>query len=154
VVGRVQGRFADVQGTITIEDDFLESHAEVAIEANSINTLFPMRDDDLRSSNYLDVENYATISFASDRVTELPSDQWILHGDLTIRNVTLPVELLVEYGGAIPDPFGNLRVGFHATATISRSEFGLFTMLEGHSGNLRVARDVSIEIDVEAIQPL
>jgi polyisoprenoid-binding protein YceI len=154
IVGRVQGRFTGVEGTISIDDDFLQSHAEVTIEAKSINTLFPMRDDDLRSSNYLDVETFATLSFKSNGVTEVPSGQWILSGDLTIRNVTLPVDLLFEYEGSIADPFGNLRLGFHATSTISRRDFGLFTLLEATSGNLRVARDVVIEIDVEATQPL
>lgn len=154
VVGRVQGRFAGVAGTITVEDDFLKSHVEVTLEANSITTLFPVRDDDLRSPNYLDVERYPELTFASTGVTELPSGQWLIKGDLTIRNVTLPVDLQFEFGGAIPDPFGNLRVGFHATASISRSDFGLFTMLEGNSGNVRVARDVAIEIDVEATQTL
>jgi polyisoprenoid-binding protein YceI len=154
IVGRVQGRFTGVEGTITIEDDVLRSHAEVAIEARSINTFFPVRDDDLRSPNYLDVENFPTISFKSNGVSEVPSGHWLLSGDLAIRNVTLPVELLFEYGGSIEDPFGNLRVGFHATSTISRSDYGLSTLLEGNSGNVRVARDVLIEIDVEATKPL
>ena len=154
VIGRVQGRFTGVEGTITIEDEFLKSHAEVSLEAKSINTLFPTRDDDLRSANYLDVENFATISFVSTGVAEVPSGQWILSGDLTVRNITRPVNFLFEFGGALPDPFGNLRVGFHATATISRSEFGLLTMLESHTGNVRVVHDVAIEIDVEATQPL
>jgi polyisoprenoid-binding protein YceI len=143
-----------VGGTITVDDDFLKSHVEVALEAKSINTLFAMRDDDLRSPDYLDVENFPTLRFVSTSLTELPSDQWLLTGDLTIRTVTRPVDLLFEFGGAIPDPFGNLRIGFHANATISRNEFGLLTMLDGHAGNLRVARDVAIEIDVEATKPL
>jgi polyisoprenoid-binding protein YceI len=113
-----------------------------------------MRDEDLRSPNYLDVETFSTLTFKSTGVTEVPSGRWILSGDLTIRDVTLPVELLFEFGGSMEDPFGNLRVGFHATSTISRSDFGLFTLLEGNSGNLHVARDVMIEIDVEATEPL
>ncbi len=154
IVGRVQGRFTGVEGTITIDDDFLQSHAEVTLDAKSINTYFPVRDDDLRSPNYLDVENFTTLTFSSRGVTELPSGEWMLSGDLTIRNVTRPVDLLFEYGGSIVDPFGNLRVGFHATSAISRSDFELFTLLEGNSGNVRIARDVIIEIDVEATQPL
>ncbi|HEY1223173.1 MAG TPA: YceI family protein [Acidimicrobiales bacterium] len=154
VVGRVQGRFTGVTGTITVDDDFLKSHVEVAIEASSINTLFPVRDDDLRSANYLDVDHYPDLVFASTNLTELPSGQWVLGGDLTIRDTTLPLELAFTFGGALADPFGNLRVGFHATATISRKDYRLFTMLESHSGNVHVARDVDIEIDVEATQPL
>ena len=154
VVGRVRGTFTGVAGTINVDDEFLTSRVEVAIETKSINTLFPTRDDDLRSPDYLDVERFPHMTFRSSEITELPPDQWIVTGELTIRNMTLPVDLLFEFTGAMPDPFGNLRLGFHATTTISRREFGLLTLLEAHSGNLRVARDVEIEIDVEAIRPL
>ncbi len=154
VVGRVHGRFEGVTGTITIAEDFLDSHTEIAINADSITTLMPIRDEDLRSDNYLDVTKYPYLTFTSNKVTELPSGEWILSGDLTIKDVTRPTELLVTFGGAIPDPFGNLRVGFHATTTISRRDYGLTTMLEGNGGHLFVARDVAIEIDVEAVHPL
>jgi polyisoprenoid-binding protein YceI len=154
VVGRVQGRFEGVSGSITVGEDFLDSHTEISISADSITTLMPIRDDDLRSNNYLDVAKFPYLTFKSTGVTELPSGEWILSGDLTIKDVTRPVELLVTFGGAIPDPFGNLRVGFHATTTISRRDYGLTTLLEGNDGHVLVARDVSIEIDVEAVHPL
>jgi len=154
VVGRVHGRFEGVTGSITVAEDFLDSHTEITINADSITTLMPIRDEDLRSENYLDVTKYPYLTFKSNKVTELPSGEWILSGDLTIKDVTRPTELLVTFGGAIPDPFGNLRVGFHATTTISRRDYGLTTMLEGNGGHLFVARDVAIEIDVEAVHPL
>jgi len=154
VVGRVHGRFSGVAGTIDVADDVLQSGVNVTIDAESISTMFPARDDDLRSADYLNVTRFPVITFASRTLTELPAEQWIVSGDLTIRDTTRPVDVLFQFNGAIPDPFGLLRVAFHATATISRSDFGLFTMLEGHSGNIHVARDVAIEIDVEATRPL
>jgi len=154
IVGRVQGRFETVSGTVTVDENILDSHVEVSIEAASIATHMPIRDDDLRSSNYLDVANHPYLSFRSTGVTELPSGKWSITGELTVKGVTVATELIVEFGGAVPDPFGNLRVGFHATTTISRRDFGLVHDLEHHTGSLHVARDVTIEIDAEAVHPL
>ena len=154
IVGRVQGRFENVSGAITVVDNVLDSHVEVAIDAASITTHMPMRDDDLRSSNFLDVANYPNLTFRSTGITELPSGKWSITGDLTIKGMTVATELIVEFNGAVPDPFGNLRVGFHATTTISRRDFGLVHQLEDHTGSLHVARDVTIEIDAEAVHPL
>ena len=154
IVGRVQGRFETVSGTVTVEENVLDSHVEVVIDAASVATQFPMRDDDLRSSNFLDVANYPNLTFESTGITELPSGQWSITGDLTIKGVTVATALTVEFGGAVADPFGNLRLGFHATTTISRRDFGILHQLEDHSGSLQVARDVTIEIDAEAVHPL
>jgi polyisoprenoid-binding protein YceI len=154
IVGRVQGRFENVSGAITVVDNVLDSHVEVAIDAASITTHMPMRDDDLRSSNFLDVANYPNLTFRSTGITELPSGKWSITGDLTIKGMTVATELIVEFNGAVPDPFGNLRVGFHATTTISRRDFDLVHDLENHTGSLHVARDVTIEIDAEAVHPL
>jgi polyisoprenoid-binding protein YceI len=154
IVGRVQGRFETVSGTVTVDENVLDSHVEVVIDAASVATHMPPRDDDLRSSNFLDVANYPNLTFESTGITELPSGQWSIAGDLTIKGISVPTDLIVEFGGATPDPFGNLRVGFHATTTISRRDFGLLHQLEYHSGSLLVARDVTIEIDAEAVHPL
>ena len=154
IVGRVQGRFETVSGTVTVDENVLDSHVEVVIDAASVATQFPMRDDDLRSSNFLDVANYPNLTFESTGITELPSGQWSITGDLTIKGVTVATALTVEFGGAVADPFGNLRLGFHATTTISRRDFGILHQLEDHSGSLQVARDVTIEIDAEAVHPL
>jgi polyisoprenoid-binding protein YceI len=154
IVGRVQGRFDTLSGTVTVGDNVLNSHVEVSIDAASITTHVPMRDDDLRSPNFLDVANYTSLTFSSTGITELPSGEWLITGDLTIKGVTLPTELIVEFGGAVADPFGNLRVGFHAKTSISRRDYGLLHELEKETGSLRVARDVTIEIDAEAVHPL
>jgi len=154
IVGRVQGRFETVSGTVTVDENVLDSHVEVVIDAASVATQFPMRDDDLRSSNFLDVASYPNLTFESTGITELPSGQWSITGDLTIKGVTVATALTVEFGGAVADPFGNLRLGFHATTTISRRDFGILHQLEDHSGSLHVARDVTIEIDAEAVHPL
>jgi polyisoprenoid-binding protein YceI len=154
IVGRVQGRFETVSGVITVEQNVLDSHVEVVIDAASINTQMAARDDDLRSPHFLDVANFPNLTFASTGITELPSGQWSIAGDLTIKGISVATELIAEFGGAVADPFGNLRIGFHATTTISRRDFGLLHDLEYHTGGVHVARDVAIEIDAEAVHPL
>jgi polyisoprenoid-binding protein YceI len=154
VVGRVQGRFESVAGRLTIAPDVLDSHAEVTLDATSLTTQMPMRDNHLRSADFLDVENYPTLTFTTTGITELPNGQWSVGGNLTIRATTRPVDLIVAFGGAVPDPFGNLRIGFHGTTSISRRDYGLLFELESHIGRLGLARDVAIELDVEAVHPL
>jgi polyisoprenoid-binding protein YceI len=143
-----------VSGAVTVDENVLDSRVEVVIDAASITTQFLVRDDDLRSSDFLDVANYPNLTFESTGVTELPSGKWSIAGDLTIKGITVATALIVEFGGAVADPFGNLRLGFHATTTISRRDFGLLHQLEYHSGSLFVAGDVTIEIDAEAVHPL
>ena len=154
VVGRVRGRFETVNGTVTIAEDPEASMVEVAIETASINTLHPMRDDDIRSGHYLDVANHPTMTYRSTGVTERPAGEWLVAGHLSLRGVTRPSELVVRFGGAVTDPFGNARLAFHAKGSITRSDFGLHYELVKEAGGLLVGQDLAIEIDAEAIRPL
>lgn len=154
IVGRVGGRFETVAGSATIADDPLDSMLEVRIDTASIHTLKTIRDDDLCSERYLDVEHHPTMTYRSSKITEMPLGKWLVTGDLTIRDVTQPVELLVRYRGSVADPFGNQRLAFHASGSISRKDFGLTHELEKESGGLTIARDVDIDIDAELIRPL
>jgi len=144
VVGRVRGRFEDPEASMV----------EVAIETASINTLHPMRDDDIRSGHYLDVANHPTMTYRSTGVTERPAGEWLVAGHLSLRGVTRPSELVVRFGGAVTDPFGNARLAFHAKGSITRSDFGLHYELVKEAGGLLVGQDLAIEIDAEAIRPL
>lgn len=154
IVGRVRGRFESVAGVAAIGDDPLESTLEVSVEAASIHTLMPVRDEDLRSGRYLDVEHHPQMTYRSSQITERPSGNWVVTGDLTIRGVTKTVELVVRFGGATADPFGNQRLAFRASGSISRKDFGLTYELEKESGALTIAADVDLDIDAELIRPL
>lgn len=152
VVGRVRGRFDQVDGTVTIADDPLESTVAVRIGTASINTLMPIRDSDLRSPRFLDVDSYPTMTFRSVAVTEMPAARWSVNGDLTVRGVTRAIGLTVEFGGSITDAHGNVRVAFHARTGITRSDFGLTSELVEEAGGLLVGKDVSIDVDAEAVR--
>ena len=150
VVGRVRGRFEAVTGRIVIAEDILQSQVEVTVESGSLSTLMPMRDEDLRSARYLDAATYPKMTFRSSTITELTDGRWGVHGDLTIRDVTQPIELLVQFGGATIDGAGHMRIAFHAGGSIARKDFGLTSELLTEAGGLLVGRDVSLDLDIEA----
>jgi polyisoprenoid-binding protein YceI len=152
VIGRMQGRFDMVTGTLTINENVLDSQVEVSIDAGSIATRIPIRDDRLHTYEFFEVANYQSLTFRSTGTTESPSGEWSITGDLSIRGVTVTTKLLVAFCGAVSDPLANLRVGFQAATTISRRHLGLLLDLESHTGNLPVASDVTIEIDAEAVR--
>lgn len=154
IVGRVRGRFETVSGTAVIAEDPTGSSVEVEVAAASIHTLMSLRDDDLRSDHYLDTATYPTIAYRSTAVSEGVNGNWLLSGDLTIRDVTKPVDLMVTFGGAVADAFGNARLGFRATGAITRADFGLLHELQKEAGGTKVRHDVLIDIDTELVRPL
>jgi polyisoprenoid-binding protein YceI len=154
VVGRVRGRFEAVRGTVTVAEDPSASTVEVSIDTASVTTLNPTRDQDLRSEHYLDVQRYPTMTYRSTATSELPGCAWLVIGDLLLHGVTRPVELTVRFGGAVTDTSGNVRVAFHAQGSVTRHDFGLTHELLKEAGGLLVGKDVTIDIDAEAIRPL
>lgn len=150
VVGRVRGRFDAIEGRLMIAEDLLASKVEVTVESASLNTLMPMRDEDLRSARYLDVVTYPKITFRNSAITELADGRWGVHGDLTIRDVSKPIELLVHFRGATVDAAGRMRIAFNASGSIARKDFGLTSELLTEAGSLLVGRDISLDLDIEA----
>jgi len=153
VIAKVRGGFEQVQGTIDFDPSKAEaSKVSVRIEAASIDTREPKRDEHLRSADFLDVQKYPTISFESRNVQNRGKDRYLVVGDLTIHGVTRPVGLDAEYLGSSKDPWGNERIGFFAKAAINRRDFGLNwnQVLEG--GGLLVGEQVEISLDVEAVK--
>jgi polyisoprenoid-binding protein YceI len=152
VIGHVRGRFTQLTGQITVAEDLTQSAASVTIAAASIDTHVAKRDGDLRSARYLDVTTYPAITFASTRLTEYPGSRWGLAGDLTIKNITRPVELMTQFTGAAIGNFGNAKVAFLAQARISRHDFGLTHELCSEADSLLVRRDLTLSFAVEAIR--
>lgn len=124
----VRGRFKDVKGTITADEDNPDaSVVEVEIAAASIDTGVADRDTHLRSADFLDVESQPAITFRSKRVAgaaKREGDKFKLTGDLTIRAKTMEITLDCEYEGTGTDPWGGTRAGARATAEIDRREWG------------------------------
>jgi polyisoprenoid-binding protein YceI len=150
----VRGHFTDVQANLTFnEDDFTASTVEAIIGAASLVTNDPKRDEHLRTSDFLEVDNYPTITFKSNHIERAGHEQYRMDGDLTIRGVTRPISLNVVYSGQAKDPWGNSRAGFSAEGVIKRSEWGISFNAVLETGGLMVGDDVKIGIEVEAVKP-
>ena len=152
MIAKVRGRFREFEGRIRIGERPEDSRVEVVIEAASIDTRDRTRDEHLRSADFLDVERYPEVRFASTSVRPGDKERWQVTGDLTVRDVTRPVALDVEYNGAMVDPWGNLRAGFLATTEIDRENFDITWNQALEAGGFLVGKGVRIEIDVEAIR--
>ncbi|GIH93884.1 YceI family protein [Planobispora siamensis] len=150
MVSKVRGNFGDFSGSVTIAENPLESSAELAIKAESINTGSADRDGHLRSEDFLAAEKFPELTFRSTRVVGHSGDEFTLVGDLTIRDVTKEVELTVEYGGAGVNPWGQEVWGFSITTEIDREEFGLTWNQALETGGVLVGKKVKIEIEGEA----
>ncbi len=152
MVAKVRGHFEDFAGSFTIDGaDPAASTAELTIQAASINTKSSDRDAHLKSADFLDVENFPTLTFTSTAVT-VDRDAIIVTGDLTIHGVTRPVDVTYELVGVSQDPWGNTKIGFEGTAKISRKDFGLVWNAALETGGVLVGDEVTLSLDVEAGQ--
>ena len=152
MVSSVKGRFTDVQGTITdIGDDPSRSSVDIQIAAASINTADPRRDGHLASADFLDAEQFPTITFKSRRVNGSGQD-FKLIGDLSIHGQTREVGLDVTFNGVGTSPYGQTIAGFSASTKINRKDFGLNWNVGLEAGGVLVGDQLKIEIELEAIK--
>lgn len=154
VISKVRGLFTRWDGALDFDETKPEaSKVSVKIEAASIDTREPKRDEHLRSADFFDVAQYPTLTFESTKVEKRSETEYRIFGDLTIHGVTKHVELEAEYEGAGKDPWGGQRVGFQARTTISRKDFGLTWNQVLETGGALVADKIEITLDVEAVKP-
>ncbi|MGO8872568.1 MAG: YceI family protein [Acidimicrobiales bacterium] len=150
-VSKVRGRFSEFEGTLELAEDPADSKATVTIDAASVDTRDENRDAHLRTNDFFDAGNNPTWTFASTGITTVGPTDFKLTGDLTIRGVTKPVTLDVSLEGVVKDPYGNHRVGFSATTSIDREDFGVSFGAVMDAGGLVVAKKVDIQIELEAV---
>ena len=154
MISNVRGEFTKLSGSALINPaDPAKSTVDVTIDAASINTREPQRDEHLRSADFFDVANHPTLTFRSTRIEALGADNFKLTGDLTIRGVTRPVTFDVEGPTAsVKDPWGNVRAGITASAKINRKDFGVAFNAMTETGGIVVGDEVKISIEAELIQ--
>jgi len=153
-ISTVRGAFSKVTGSVVFDDkDISKSTVDVTIDANSVDTRVPDRDNDLRSDKFFDVAHYPSITFKSRKVEQLAPGKLKVTGDLTIRGTSKEVVLDVEGPTApVKDPWGNTRNAATATTKINRQDFGVKWNATLDNGGVVVGDDVSIIIDVELIK--
>jgi polyisoprenoid-binding protein YceI len=148
----VRGHFADVTSTADIDPDHLEQmRVEVTIQAASIKTHNQIRDNDLRSSNFLETDAFPVITFTSTRIEAAGEDRYIVTGDLTIKGNTRPVALQMTKLGEFNDPRMGHRIGYSGHVTINRKDFGMSfnAMLDGR---FVVSDDINIMLEGELVE--
>lgn len=153
MVSNVRGRFDQFSGTVEFnEKDISRSHVEVQIDAASINTREPQRDGHLKSPDFLNAEKYPYITFKSTRMEKLDESHGRIYGDLTIRDITRPVVLDVEYAGQGKNPYGMTIAGFEAATKINRKDWNLTWNVSLETGGFLVGDEIKIEIELEIIR--
>jgi polyisoprenoid-binding protein YceI len=153
MLSTVRGQFLKFGGTLEFnEADPASSLVDVSIETASIETRDEKRDGHLKSADFLDVDKYPTMTFKSTRVEKASDNTAKLHGDLTIKDVTKPVVLDVEYHGQAKAPWGSTSAGFSAKTSIDRKDWGLTWNVALETGGILVGEKINIEIDLEAVK--
>ena len=149
----VRGHFNVLSGHLHIDEQHPEnSWVEAQVDATSVDTRSDYRDNHLRSPDFFDAEHYPTLNFKSTKVEHVKGEEYNVLGDLTIRGMTKPVLFKAEYAGQAKSPFGKVVAGLSAKTKINRKEWGLNWNQALESGGLLVSEDVTIEIELEAVQ--
>jgi polyisoprenoid-binding protein YceI len=152
MVSKVRGNFAEADATITIAEDPLQSSVTASIVTASVQTGNVDRDNHLRTGDFFEAEKYPEITFRSTGIKSHAGAEFVLDGELTIKDVTKPVELVVEFEGATTSPYGQQVFGFSATTEIDREDWGLTYNMALESGGVMIGKKVKIEIEGEAIR--
>jgi polyisoprenoid-binding protein YceI len=152
MVSKVRGQFAEATATITVGEDPLQSSVTASITTASVETGQVDRDNHLRSGDFFEAEKYPTMEFRSTGIKSHAGAEFVLEGELTIKDVTKPVELTVEFEGATVNPYGKAVFGFSASTEVNREDWGLTWNMALESGGVMVGKKIKIEIEGEAIR--
>ncbi|MHB1685871.1 MAG: YceI family protein [Ignavibacteriaceae bacterium] len=150
IISEVAGKFNNFSLEVEkANKDFSEADIELTIDTKSIDTGIVDRDNHLRSADFFDVEKFEKIVFKSTSIKKVDDEKYKLTGNLTIKDITKPIELDVNYGGQIVDPWGLTRAGFKVTGSINRFDYNLQWNALMEAGGAIVGKNINIVCDVE-----
>lgn len=153
MVTKVRGSFTGVEGTAVLDgSDPSASSVTVTVKADTFDTGSADRDAHVKSADFLDVATYPELTFTSTGVKVIDDTTFEVTGDLTIRDTVKSIVLPLEFTGTATDPFGNERVGFEGTTSISRSEYGITWNAALETGGVLVSDKVALEFEISAIK--
>ena len=153
MISRVKGTFETFTGTVGLDEaNPNNTVVNVSIDAASINTRDGQRDGHLKSPDFLDTVTFPALTFVSTKVEKTDATHAKLHGNLTIRDITRPVVLDVEYVGQAKSPWGTVSAGFSASTKINRTEWNLVWNQALETGGILVGEEISIDIDLELVK--
>lgn len=152
MISKVKGSFGAFEGVaVTDGVDVLNTKLEATVTTESVDTKDKGRDAHLRGEDFFDVEKFPVMSFKSEQIESTKKeDVFIVHGQLTIKDVTKPVDVTVELGGVGVDPYNNTKAAAEAVFVIDRTEFGLTWNAALEAGGVLVGNDITVTVDVQA----
>lgn len=151
-IASIKARFSEVHGQLVIAEDISRSTGYAEIKAASIDTGIGMRDDHLRSAEFLDTERFPSITFTGNGFVRTGTNTWSMPGELALHGKSRPVELAVTYGGYGSDPWGGVRAAFHAEAVLHRGDFDINYNALVRAGVAAIGTSVQIDLDIETVQ--
>ncbi|WP_317897594.1 YceI family protein [Aurantibacillus circumpalustris] len=153
MITNVSGSFTDfVVNAETDGEDFTKSEINFSTKAASVNTGSEQRDGHLRTAEFFDAEKFPEIKFKATKYEKVSGDDYILYGDLTIKDTTKNILLNVEFGGIQKDPYGNIKAGFTVNGKINRKDFGLTWNAALETGGVMVSEEVKINCEIQLVK--
>ena len=155
MITTITGNFTSYELLVETEDnDFTKAtKIDFAADVDSINTGNEQRDGHLKSADFFDAAQYPQIKFAATGFENVDNDgSYELLGNLTIKDVTKPVKLSVEFGGVVTDAYGNIKAGFSINGKINRKDFGLTWSAVTEAGGIVVSDDVRLVAEIQLIE--
>jgi polyisoprenoid-binding protein YceI len=152
MISHVSGSFKNFKAEVETDgEDFSTSNVNLTAEMESISTNNDQRDAHLRNADFFEVEKYPKLKFRSTKLVKRDNDSFDLYGELTLKGVTKPVKLQVEFNGVAKDPWGGERAGFLITGKINRADWGInFGLLE--TGSVMLSEEVRITSEIQLVK--
>lgn len=153
MITNVTGSFTKFDATVeSASEDFADAKVSFSADVNSISTNNEQRDGHLKSGDFFDAEKYPSITFDSTEFKKVNGSDYALTGNLTMKGVTKPVTLNVEFLGLATDPWGQSKAGFESTGKINRSDFGLGWNAALEAGGVLVSEEVKLQFNVQVVK--
>ena len=153
MISNVSGSFGEFDLSVeTEENDFTTASIVFTADVNSVSTGNADRDKHLKSADFFDAENHPTLRFVSTRFEKKSNGEYLLHGDLTIRALTKPLQLAVDFGGIGKDPWGNEKAGFAVSGKINRTDFKLNWNAALETGGVLVGEEVKLYGEIQLVK--
>ena len=153
MITNVTGNFNKFDATLeSSKEDFTDAKISFEADVDSISTNNEQRDGHLKSEDFFAAEKFPKLSFVSSSFNKVSGDEYKLAGTLTLRGVSKPIELSVEYGGTATDPYGQVKSGFEISGKINRKDFGLVWTATTEAGGIVVSDEVKLNLAVQMIK--
>jgi polyisoprenoid-binding protein YceI len=153
MISNISGSFKNFQAKAeTEENDFGNAQISLTADMASISTNQEQRDAHLRTTDFFETDKYPQLTFRSTRIEKTGNDIFILYGDLTLKGITKPVNLHVEFSGITKDPWGNDRAGFTVNGKINRTEWGISFNSVLETGGVALSEEVKINAEVQFVK--